>query len=265
MQVLALGLPRCGTSSLQAALESDVFGLTPCLHQGRVGGNPAKQDAVIAALNEPSAQLRHKILHTLFDGYAATTDAPGAFFPDDLMDMYPDAAVVLNQRQSAQAWEKSYTEALGFFLTWHFQLATALSPMTRLLRTMRDVKARSERQFGIRLPVHWNAEYYEKYNAFVLDEARKRGRRVLVWQAADGWAPLCEFLGRSEPEDGRPFPHKNDAAQVRMMRRHLYARGLRQWAVLGGSIMALWAAWTYRPLLFASARAVGSRFLGSRD
>jgi hypothetical protein len=35
--------------------------------------------------------------------------------------------------------------------------------------------------------------------------------RLLVWEPADGWEPLCAFLGLPVPET--PFPRLNDSAQ----------------------------------------------------
>ena len=67
---------------------------------------------------------------------------------------------------------------------------------------------------------------------------------MLEWTPGDGWGPLCRFLGREEPGDGRPFPHLNDAAAMDAVKRVLVARGLAAWAVVG------FAGWVvYRVLL----------------
>lgn len=34
--------------------------------------------------------------------------------------------------------------------------------------------------------------------------------RLLEWSVEDGWAPLCNFLGKPVPDE--PFPHANAAA-----------------------------------------------------
>lgn len=76
-------------------------------------------------------------------------------------------------------------------------------------------------------------------------EAKKRGRPVLEWQAQDGYAPICEFLGTPAPKPGTPeavFPHVNDARQMQIIKAVLIVRGLLSWAVLG---VGLWAAWKY--------------------
>jgi hypothetical protein len=45
--------------------------------------------------------------------------------------------------------------------------------------------------------------------------------RLLVFEASQGWAPLCDFLGVERPE-GEPFPHLND---TETMRRNLAVSG----------------------------------------
>ena len=37
--------------------------------------------------------------------------------------------------------------------------------------------------------------------------------KLLVFQAREGWAPLCQFLGREVPTS--PFPRLNNASQFR--------------------------------------------------
>ena len=101
LQVIAAGLSRCATSSVQAALESPYLDFNPSMHMAHVAPHAHREQLVIDAMQEENRERRHKLLHQLFDGYAATSDFPGWAFVDDLMDMYPEAKVVLNQRKSA--------------------------------------------------------------------------------------------------------------------------------------------------------------------
>lgn len=83
------------------------------------------------------------------------------------------------------------------------------------------------------------------YNDWVRREAKKRGRPVLEWQAQDGYAPVCEFLGKSVPEPGSQeavFPHVNDSKQMQILKVILIARGLLSWGILG---TGMWVAWKY--------------------
>ena len=50
MQVLALGLSRCGTSSLQAALESDVIGAGPSMHMAHIAPYADQEVLVLDAM-----------------------------------------------------------------------------------------------------------------------------------------------------------------------------------------------------------------------
>lgn len=243
LQVIGAGLPRCATSSLQAALESNVFCLSPCMHMAHISPHADREQLTIDAMRERDTARRHKILHTLFDGYAATTDFPGIMFLDDLMDMYPDAAIVLNQRANGRVWAQSIENSLAFFGSLPYLAACFLWKTDRLhWRIHQEASAVWYRRFGER--EMFTEKMYNKYNDWVRVEAKKRGREVLEWRAGDGWAPLCKFLGKPPPTDGRSFPHLNDAATVTMVKRVLIARGLVSWAALGASI---WAAWKYGP------------------
>jgi len=242
MQALCLGLSRCATSSLQAALESDVINMTPCMHMAHVGPHADRERLVLDAMNLPEfSQRRVKLLHELFDGYGATCDFPGWIFAAELMDMYPDAPVVLNQRQSARAWADSISASHGFFAKPVYLLACYWWETDRLhYRIHRRGYEIAGERFGT--PDMLTAEFYEAHNGWVREEAAKRGRQVLEWTPGDGWGPLCRFLGKEAPEDGRSFPHLNDAKAMDAVKRVLVARGLAAWAVLGA---AGWMAYRY--------------------
>ncbi|KAJ2897325.1 hypothetical protein MKZ38_004788 [Zalerion maritima] len=84
-QVLALGMPRCATSSLQAALEH--LGHGPCLHMAHVLPYPERERIAIAAMREKSSpEKRRKLLYRLCAGFGATVDYPGIVFADYLLD-----------------------------------------------------------------------------------------------------------------------------------------------------------------------------------
>jgi hypothetical protein len=57
------------------------------------------------------------------------------------------------------------------------------------------------------------AEAYERHNAAV--RAAVPSDRLVEWQPADGWGPLCDALGVDEPDE--PFPVTNTREQFRAM------------------------------------------------
>jgi hypothetical protein len=50
---------------------------------------------------------------------------------------------------------------------------------------------------------------FEQHNADV--QKSVPAERLLVFNIADGWAPLCDFLGVEVPDE--PFPRLNDTAE----------------------------------------------------
>ncbi len=62
-------------------------------------------------------------------------------------------------------------------------------------------------------------EVFERWNEEVKE--RVPPDKLLVYEAKEGWGPLCEFLGVEVPKDN-PFPHLNDAETFqKMIRRRL--------------------------------------------
>ncbi|ROW05348.1 hypothetical protein VSDG_00525 [Cytospora chrysosperma] len=232
LKVLALGLPRCATSSLQAALET--LGYQPCMHMAHVQPSAQRQRLVTAALQEKDTAKRRKILSQLFTGFAATADFPAVVFADDLMDMYPEAPIILNTRSGgAVSWHTSFSEGLRFFDSWFFWGATFLVKSDRAM--MRMMKA-TDKVFLERWGLTFrDREIYEQHNNWVRAEARKRGRKVLEFQAEDGWEPICDLLGKQVP--ATPYPRVNDQKTMKMVKRFIIGRGLLHWV---GAFVVLW-------------------------
>ncbi|RSL60750.1 hypothetical protein CEP54_006610 [Fusarium duplospermum] len=244
MQVLCLGLSRCATSSLQAALESDVLSAGPCMHMAHIAPHANREQIVIDAINQEDTEKRQKLLHKIYDGYASACDFPGWLFVPDLMDMYPDAAVVLNTRKSSQAWAESIGNSHSFFGSRWYYWPTFLWKTDRLHYAIhRTSYAWVQRRFGI--ANMFTAKFYERYNDWVREEAKKRGKPILEWQATDGWEPLCEFIGKEPPKDKRAFPHLNDANQMTFVKRILVGRGLVAWVALFGVAWGGWKSWPW--------------------
>lgn len=231
-QVLALGLPRCATSSLQAALET--LGFVPCMHMAHVQPSAERQRLVTAAVLEKDTTKRRKILSQLFAGFAATADFPSIVFADDLMDMYPDAPVILNVRSGgAASWHTSFSEGLRFFDSWIFWVATFLVKSDRAM--MRMMKATDDLYMERWGMTFRDQPIYDKHNEWVRDEARKRGRKVLEFQAEDGWGPICQLLGKKTPPTA--YPRINDQKTMKMVKRFIIGRGLLHWV---GLFVVLW-------------------------
>ena len=62
-------------------------------------------------------------------------------------------------------------------------------------------------------------EVFNRHN----EQVRRRvpEGRLLVYEVKQGWGPLCEFLGVEVPD--KPFPHLNDASEMRRLIRMVRA------------------------------------------
>lgn len=233
-RVLALGLPRCATSSLQAAFEE--LDLYPCMHMSETMPYVARLQLVAEAINlmtrenfDKERAKRHKILHQLFDGWAASSDFPGMYFVEDLMDMYPDAKIVLNKRESSKTWNASIHRTIKAMDSATFRWATCMWPANyELSRVMDSVRNANPNLYG--LDDFWVEATFDAHTERVMRAAKERGREVVEWKPSMGWEPICRVAGKPVPD--KPFPKLNDEATIKILIRVLIARGILSWAAM---------------------------------
>lgn len=237
VRVIGAGLPRTATSSLQAAFEE--LGFAPCLHMAEVIPHPDRMELLIEAAREEEPSRREQLIRQLINGYSATCDMPLVFFLEDLMDMYPDAKVVLGLRPYSEGWAKSCYDSLGFFFTRKFFLIGLFWKTDRLWYQMNMVILEwTRKRWG--LVDNFQPAFYDVYNQSVRDAAKERGREILEFKAEDGWGPLCEYLGVETPMT--PFPKVNEKKTFAIIKAIVVTKGLLTWAAVGG---AVWIGWKY--------------------
>jgi len=217
-------MPRTGTLTQKVALE--MLGFGPCYHMVDV----------LADLDQ--AKLWQRALdgeapwEQIFDGFNSTVDWPGGYFYRELIDVYPDAKVLLSVREP-QAWERSMRETVwavrhGESLVRLLSSAQAhVNPQWRGFLEMIDrlvwegegtfASGHAEPQQLIDTMIRHNREV----------EDNVPPERLLVWSVEEGWGRLCEFLEVPVPQP--PFPHVNDRTEFlnRVIDGSLQA--LRQW------------------------------------
>jgi hypothetical protein len=204
MKVIGAGLPRTATLSQKLALE--LLGLGPCYHMVDVLGDLDR------AQDWSDALAGRAEWDKVFEGYSSTVDWPGAYFYRELIDLYPDAKVVLSVR-SGESWARSMWDTIYGVLygdTLMHDLSTARCRVdpgwAGYIALMKEMWMRSGliRDAANVDPVDL-ADAMERYN----DEVKATVPNLLVWTAADGWEPLCEFLEVPVPD--MPFPRVNDS------------------------------------------------------
>jgi hypothetical protein len=195
LKVIGAGLPRTGTLSLKLALEQLGFG--PCHHMSEIFPHP--EQATLWADKLSGAPLDWD---DVLKGYNSATDAPSCFFYKELMARYPGAKVILSIR-SAESWLRSAQ-------------ATVMSPQSpanrpeilpeafaRMFQVMQ--KATADRIKFDGTDPQGSIAAFERHNEEVRRVVPKE--RLLVFEASQGWEPLCRFLGVPVPET--PYPHTN--------------------------------------------------------
>jgi hypothetical protein len=196
LKVVGAGLGRTGTLSLKFALEQIGFG--PCYHMTEVMLNPEAPPLWIrAAEGGPDWEAT-------FDGFAATVDYPACSFWKELSDYYPDAKVLLSVRDPDQ-WFDS-TQATIF--SEHARQMIMQTPMRAFMEKT------AWKVFGDRIhDREFMVAEFKRHNAEV--QRTIPPDRLLVYEASQGWEPLCRFLGVSVPDT--PFPRVNTRDEMKML------------------------------------------------
>jgi hypothetical protein len=204
MKVIGAGLPRTATLTQKIALE--MLGM-PCYHMVNVLSE--------LELVEPwrEAYEGRPQWDEIFDGFEATVDWPGGYYYRELMEAYPDAKVLLSVR-SPESWAQSMRNTI-----WDVMYGDSV--MHHLSKARQRVDPQWDAYIRLMLKMVWEdgpvtgfshdeqglAEAFVNYNERVQRDVP--AENLLVWQPADGWEPLCQFLGVDVPQ--APLPHVNDS------------------------------------------------------
>ena len=190
LQVLGAGFGRTGTMSLKIALEQLGFG--PCHHMMEVFGKPDHIALWLAAAEKKPVEWEE-----ILAGYHAAVDWPVCYFWKELADLYPDAKIILSKRDG-EKWFDSASSTIFKALAGFKD-----DPNGKMARTIIQQNTFNgdlfDRENAIRI--------FNEHNQEVIDTIP--AERLLVFEASQGWAPLCEFLQVPIPESD--YPRANTA------------------------------------------------------
>ncbi|HVX42346.1 MAG TPA: sulfotransferase [Mycobacteriales bacterium] len=202
LQVLGVGLHRTGSMSVKAALERLGFG--PCYHGLEGLRRSADGDHWMAAY-ETGGRIDWSVI---FEGYRSTLDWPTIYFWEQLVAAYPEAKVLLTDRDPDSWWE-SHVQMFRLGMSFGEELTdeqrgwAAGSGFGRMQTALATIAAA---RFG--------GQVFDKEHCLrIFREHGERVRRIvpadrlLVYRVQEGWAPLCRFLGVAVPDE--PFPRVN--------------------------------------------------------
>jgi len=195
LKIVGAGFGRTGTLSMKSALE--ILGFGPCHHMTEVFGKP---DHI--ALWQDAADGKDVDWEQVFEGYNCAVDWPVCNFWQELSERYPASKIILTLRDP----DKWYDSVIATIFRGWLRGAEGISDPHALMATKLifentfrgDV---SDRQHAISI--------FNKHNQTVIDTAPPE--RLLVFEAHQGWEPLCEFLKVPVPDED--YPNSNSTAE----------------------------------------------------
>ena len=202
LSVIGAGFGRTGTLSLKSALET--LGVGPCYHMIEVHANTDH-----ASIWEAAATGADTDWQSLLQNYSSIVDWPGCYFWKELADFYPNSKVLLSVRDP-EKWYLSVTNTI-------YQLLSQPLPNEKsdgfTQRSMTQ-KIILEKTFDNRFEdKDYAISVYEKHIQTVQNTIP--ADRLLTFNVAEGWSPLCEFLNVAVPDSD--FPRVNSTEEFQQI------------------------------------------------
>ncbi|KAK7984407.1 hypothetical protein PG989_011809 [Apiospora arundinis] len=264
-QIINAGLFKMGTRSMAEAYKilgyrthhgmDDVWGGNPWegMERGAEAtwpafANPGKK----AAAEKPPARFTREQWDEVWGGWDAITDVASPF-TEELIQIYPDAKVVVVQRDFNTWWPSLKTGVLDPIFDWTFDmmlLVIAIPPVTASRAMMRGFFGATR---GADIDEQMARDGYDRYYRRVRELLPEEGpgSRRLEYKMGSGWEPLCAFLGKEVPDV--PFPRVNEAEQFTKDRIKEYNvtvqktwAAIKPWAFTALSVGVVAAAIKYR-------------------
>ena len=150
---------------------------------------------------KPSRQEWDKVLGT----YQAGADLPFHFFAAELIELYPEAKVILTNKDPDAFWQ-SWSKASSYVASppWYLRVLRYVDPTRGAEARREDVILRCTHHqmdgdfFDEQKVKRAFKEHYDLVRRLVPTE------RLLEYRLEQGWQPLCKFLGESVPDEDFP-------------------------------------------------------------
>lgn len=194
IRLIGAGFGRTGTLSLKHALEK--LGLDKCYHMAEVMKNPQHMPVWQAAHNGESIDWA-----ALFTGYQASVDWPSCNLWREQLAAFPEAKVLLSLRDK----DRWYDSVMATIYAFSKAGLTSDNPQRRAGAQWAH-EVIWQRVFDGKMDDRAHVtRVFEQHNRQVIEEVP--ADRLLVFEATQGWQPLCDFLQLPVPAE--PYPRVN--------------------------------------------------------
>jgi hypothetical protein len=204
LKVIGAGWGRTGTESLKMALEQ--LGFDRCYHGFDLMNDGLKLQYWKQLHDEGKTDF-----DTLFKGYEAAVDTPAAYYYSELMQQYPEAKVVLTVRDTGKWYDSAVNTIFKRPPPVKYAILRFLGRLSKKLSYVPQVDEHLQAiffhdEFKDRLgDREFMMAWYNQWNERVKNTVPPD--RLLVYEVAQGWEPLCKFL--NVPVPATPFPQTN--------------------------------------------------------
>ncbi|CAB9520665.1 expressed unknown protein [Seminavis robusta] len=230
--LIGAGLARTGTASFQKAMT--MLGLN-CYHMLVAHGTRGHLDMWRRYLldgdndGDVVVTLEDIVQELAALGVNATVDAPTNFDYQKLMQLYPQAKVILTIRSeenatvAAEKWADSMTSSVLRVLPIASDIPWRWFPVARRLAEFDVALYKHAKLPQHKQDRHLLADYYREWNEQVVRNVP--ADNLLVFRATDGWDPLCDCLSSVSDiirtncdaliASDEPYPHVHDSAKLK--------------------------------------------------
>merc|ERR1712226_1029333 len=222
MKIIVAGYSKTGTKSLNTALKHLGYSVDDLAEHLTVRTDHWWRIFTAADSRAQTVEI-FKEMHENVD---ACMDTPVYLFWEYILEAFPDAKVILMERDNEEVWWKSLEKHfirerknnLGAWVMYYF-------PRWLVKCLCYDLWKSQQRHYdmnwggtvGPLVPYGPNqvnrliaTKRYREHNAYVKLKCPKE--KLLIWNPKEGWAPLCSFLGHETPKI--EYPNVNRGGQI---------------------------------------------------
>ncbi|GAN10270.1 conserved hypothetical protein [Mucor ambiguus] len=206
LKVIGAGFGRTGTEGLRAAL--NMLGhKTHHMRQFWEDQELNPDEFYEAYIHRDQADW-----DKLYANYDAAVDWPTVAFYKDLVAKYPDAKVILTVR-SAESWYKSVKNTIYRASTTGLR-APEGSRMASFIRMATTIPIDG---LLVDTEAFADEERMKKIYLSHIEDVKKTvpPERLLIMELGEGWARMCNFLGKEVPTE--PYPRTNSSEEFEKM------------------------------------------------
>lgn len=214
MKIICAGFPKTGTKSMAKALRELGYMVNDL--EEHFDNHMDKFVDFMDGVKDS------KELMQAYANVDACVDQPACTMWLTFFKAYPDAKVILMERESSDVWFDSYSKMFRYYIEKHKvwyenYLPWLSSTQARYAKLCQLCFIRATASRGYFWDDQsWSKEcwiyQYELHNAAVKQLVPPE--QLLVYKVGEGWDRLCQFLDKPVPLNNKPFPRENVGGQA---------------------------------------------------